>query len=141
MTYVVAAFLAGPDWGAVARLHGDAALDSRAGLRVAFGGDHRYHYRAVDDLLAQNNVVDKNADESDIVLQRIDTTTGSVIACAIAWFIIITTGAVLYPAGIQVADAADAALALEPIAGEFATVLFAAGLVAASFLPRACCRA
>ena len=84
--------------------------------------------------LAQNNVVDKNADESDIVLQRIDTTTGSVIACAIAWFIIITTGAVLYPAGIQVADAADAALALEPIAGEFATVLFAAGLVAASFL-------
>ena len=86
----------------------------------------------MDDLLAQNNVVDKNADESDIVLQRIDTTTGSVIACAIAWFIIITTGAVLYPAGIQVADAADAALALEPIAGEFATVLFAAGLVAAS---------
>ena len=59
--------------------------------------------------LAQNNVVDKNADESDIILQRIDTTTGSVIACAIAWFIIITTGAVLYPAGIQVADAADAA--------------------------------
>lgn len=91
--------------------------------------------------LAQNNVVDKNADESDIVLQRIDTTTGSVIACAIAWFIIITTGAVLYPAGIHVADAADAALALEPIAGEFATVLFAAGLVAASSWRRACCPA
>ena len=46
----------------------------------------------------------------------------------------VTTGAVLYPAGIQVSDAADAALALEPIAGEFSTILFASGLVAASFL-------
>ena len=46
----------------------------------------------------------------------------------------ITTGAVLHPAGIEVADAADAALALEPIAGEFSTILFASGLVAASFL-------
>ena len=45
-----------------------------------------------------------------------------------------TTGAVLHPAGIEVADAADAALALEPIAGEFSTILFASGLVAASFL-------
>ena len=56
--------------------------------------------------LAQNNVVDKNADESDIVLQRIDTTTGSVIACAIAWFIIITTGAVLYLSLIHISPSA-----------------------------------
>ena len=84
--------------------------------------------------LAQNNVVDKNVDESGIILQRIDTASGSIIACAVAWFIVVTTGAVLYPAGVQVADAADAALALEPIAGQFSTVLFASGLVAASFL-------
>ena len=75
--------------------------------------------------LAQNNVVDKNIREDGIVLQRIDTATGSIIACAIAWFIIVTTGAVLHPAGIEVADAADAGLALEPIAGEFSTILFA----------------
>ena len=84
--------------------------------------------------LAQNNVVDKNADESDIPLQRVDTVSGSVLACAIAWFIIVTTGSVLFPAGIGVSDAADAALALEPIVGPWSTVLFAAGLVAASFL-------
>ena len=134
VTYVVAAFLAGPNWGEVALSTVTPHLipePSYVSLLVATIGTTIAPWMI---FLAQNNVVDKNADESDIVLQRIDTTTGSVIACAIAWFIIITTGAVLYPAGIHVADAADAALALEPIAGEFATVLFAAGLVAASFL-------
>ena len=134
VTYVVAAFLAGPNWGEVALSTVTPHLipePSYVSLLVATIGTTIAPWMI---FLAQNNVVDKNADESDIILQRIDTTTGSVIACAIAWFIIITTGAVLYPAGIHVADAADAALALEPIAGEFATVLFAAGLVAASFL-------
>ena len=84
--------------------------------------------------LAQNNVVDKNAGEDDIVLQRIDTVSGSIAADIIAGFIIITTGTVLFPAGIQISDAADAARALEPIAGQWSTVLFASGLVAASFL-------
>ena len=133
VTYVVAAFLAGPNWGEVALSTVTPHLipePSYVSLLVATIGTTIAPWM----IFLANNVVDKNADESDIVLQRIDTTTGSVIACAIAWFIIITTGAVLYPAGIEVADAADAALALEPIAGEFATVLFAAGLVAASFL-------
>ena len=84
--------------------------------------------------LAQNNVVDKNAGEDDIVLQRIDTVSGSIAADIIAGFIIITTGTVLFPAGVQISDAADAARALEPIAGQWSTVLFASGLVAASFL-------
>ena len=134
VTYVVAAFLAGPDWGqvAVATVTPHMENDPKyVSLLVATIGTTIAPWMI---FLAQNNVVDKNADEDDIILQRIDTSTGSIIACAIAWFIIITTGTVLHPAGISVADAADAARALEPIAGEWATVLFAAGLVAASFL-------
>ena len=134
VTYVVAAFLAGPDWGqvAAATVAPHVTTDPKyVSLLVATIGTTIAPWMI---FLAQNNVVDKNADEDDIILQRIDTATGSIIACAIAWFIIITTGTVLHPAGISVADAADAARALEPIAGEWATVLFAAGLVAASFL-------
>ena len=134
VTYVVAAFLAGPNWGDVAAntvVPHFVAQPQYVSLLVATIGTTIAPWMI---FLAQNNVVDKNADESDIILQRIDTTTGSVLACAIAWFIIITTGTVLFPAGIEVSDAADAASALEPIAGQFATVLFAAGLVAASFL-------
>ena len=134
VTYVIAAFMVGPDWGAVSASTVMPQLVARpqyVSLLVATIGTTIAPWMI---FLAQNNVVDKNADEADIPLQRVDTVSGSVIACAIAWFIIVTTGSVLFPAGIEVADAADAALALEPIVGPWSTVLFAAGLVAASFL-------
>ncbi|MBM6908220.1 Nramp family divalent metal transporter [Collinsella intestinalis] len=134
VTYVIAAFMVGPDWGAVAASTVMPQLVARpqyVSLLVATIGTTIAPWMI---FLAQNNVVDKNADETDIPLQRVDTVSGSVIACAIAWFIIVTTGSVLFPAGIEVTDAADAALALEPIVGPWSTVLFAAGLVAASFL-------
>ena len=134
VAYVVAAFMAGPDWGQVAvdtfvpNIQSDPAYVS---LVVATIGTTIAPWMI---FLAQNNVVDKNAGEDDIVLQRIDTISGSIAADLVAWFIIITTGTVLFPAGIRITDAADAAKALEPIAGQFSTILFASGLVAASFL-------
>ena len=51
-----------------------------------------------------------------------------------AWFIIVTTGSVLFPQGIEIESAADAARALAPFAGHYAEALFAIGLIAASFL-------
>lgn len=134
VTYVVAAFLAGPDWGAVGRATvtpGIQADPSYISLVVATIGTTIAPWMI---FLAQSNVVDKNADEGELTLQRIDAISGAVLADTVAWFIIITTGTVLFPAGVHIADAADAALALEPIAGQFSTVLFSAGLVAASFL-------
>ncbi len=134
LTYVVAAFMVGPDWGEVARATITPHVESDpsyVSLLVATIGTTIAPWMI---FLAQNNVVDKNANEDDLPLQRVDAVSGSVIACAIAWFIVIATGAVLFPAGIEVADAADAALALEPIVGPWSTILFAAGLVAASFL-------
>lgn len=134
LAYVVAGVLAGPDWAAVAKATVMPSLVSEpeyVSLLVATIGTTIAPWMI---FLAQNNVVDKNVDENGIALQRVDTVSGSILACGIAWFIIVTTGTVLFPAGIEVADAADAALALEPIAGEWSTILFAAGLVAASFL-------
>ena len=134
VTYIVAACMAGPNWGEVAvdlvapNIQNDPSYVS---LVVATIGTTIAPWMI---FLAQNNVVDKNAGEDDIVLQRIDTVSGSIAADIIAGFIIITTGTVLFPAGIQISDAADAARALEPIAGQWSTVLFASGLVAASFL-------
>lgn len=134
VTYVIAAILAGPNWGTV--LH-----DSVVPQFVGTGAFFSLIIATIGATIApwmifmqQNNVVDKGADTDDLVYQRIDSVTGSVVACMVAWFIIITTGTVLYPAGIQIESAADAATALAPIAGPYAEKLFAAGLVAASFL-------
>ena len=108
VTYIVAAFMAGPSWGEVAvdlvvpNIQNDPSYVS---LVVATIGTTIAPWMI---FLAQNNVVDKNAGEDDIVLQRIDTVSGSIAADVIAGFIIITTGTVLFPAGIQISDAADA---------------------------------
>ncbi len=45
--------------------------------------------------------------------------------------------ATLHKAGVHITDAGDAALALKPLAGRFATVLFGAGLLGASLLAAA----
>lgn len=114
VTYIVAAFMAGPNWGEVAvdlvvpNIQNDPSYVS---LVVATIGTTIAPWMI---FLAQNNVVNKNAGEDDIVLQRIDTVSGSIAADIIAGFIIITTGTVLFPAGIQISDAADAARALSP---------------------------
>ena len=134
VTYVVAGVMVGPDWG-------DAL---NATIVPRFSTDPKYFSVLVANIgttiapwmifLAQSNVVEKNAHAEDLPYQRIDTVTGSVVASAISWFIILTTGAVLFPAGIQVNSAEDAALALQPLVGEYATLLFGAGLIGASFL-------
>lgn len=134
VTYVVAGVMVGPDWG-------DAL---NATLIPRFSTNPQYFSVLVANIgttiapwmifLAQSNVVEKNARAEDLPYQRIDTVTGSVVASAISWFIILTTGAVLFPAGIAVNGAEDAASALAPLVGPYAEALFGAGLVGASFL-------
>lgn len=134
VTYVVAGVMVGPDWG-------DAL---NATLIPRFSTNPQYFSVLVANIgttiapwmifLAQSNVVEKNAHAEDLPYQRIDTVTGSVVASAISWFIILTTGAVLFPAGIAVNGAEDAASALAPLVGPYAEALFGVGLVGASFL-------
>lgn len=134
ITYVIAAFLAGPNWGQVMRSTVVPTLVPQVSffsLLIATIGTTIAPWMM---FLAQNNVVDKGVGIADLNYQRIDAVTGAVAGCTVAWFIIITTGTVLYPLGIQIQSAAEAASALAPIAGSHAEKLFAAGLVAASFL-------
>ena len=79
---------------------------------------------------AQSNVVEKGTTVKDLFSSKVDAVSGTIAACLVAWFIIVTTGAVLYPQGIEIESAADAARALAPFAGQYAE----AGLIAASFL-------
>ena len=62
---------------------------------------------------------------------------GSVLTGVIGLAIAVACAATLHKAGIHITDAGDAAKALEPLAGRFATVLFGAGLLGASLLAAA----
>lgn len=132
--YPASAFLARPDWGEV--LHGfvrpQVRLDTEyLYMFVALVGTTITPYM---QLFQQTSVVEKGLRVSEYRYVRLDTITGSLLSNFVAAFIIIATAATLFKAGIQIEDAADAARALAPLAGEYATVLFGIGLFGASML-------
>ncbi len=82
----------------------------------------------------QSATVDKGLRLPDLGFARIDTAFGAVMTQIIMIAVIVTTAATLYVHHISVSDAAHAALALVPLTGKFAEVVFGAGLVGASML-------
>jgi len=82
----------------------------------------------------QASIVDKGVDAEQYGYARLDVLLGSVLTGVNALFMIVVAGHVLFPAGIVVNSAADAAKALSPLAGEQAGILFGAGLLGASLL-------
>ena len=82
----------------------------------------------------QASVVDKGVDRQSASYARVDVFLGAALAGLFAFFIIVVTGTVLHPMGIQVTSAEAAAQALVPLAGARAGLLFAVGLCGASLL-------
>lgn len=82
----------------------------------------------------QSYVVDKGLHIKHYKAEKTEVFLGAFITDIVSFFIIISTATVLYKHGIRITDAGDAALALKPLAGEFAQFLFAFGLFSASML-------
>ena len=135
--YFLSAFLADPPWATILRqtvrptfsLHGGylTTLITIVGTTIA----------PWMQFYLQSAIVDKGIRLRDLRWARLDAYIGSVAAGLIAFFIIVACGATLYPNGIRVESAKDAALALEPFAGRYATILFAFGLLNASIFSAA----
>ena len=89
----------------------------------------------------QASIVEKGVTAKQYRASRWDVILGCIFTDVVAWFIIVACAATLYANGRHnIGDAADAAQALRPLAGEYAYLLFAAGLFnaslfAASILP------
>jgi Mn2+/Fe2+ NRAMP family transporter len=82
----------------------------------------------------QSYVVDKGLDVKHYKAEKAEVYFGAFLTDIVSFFIIISTAATLYKHGIHIHDAKDAALALRPLAGNFAQFLFAFGLFSASML-------
>ena len=140
VAYIISGIMAKPDWGVVARssVVPTLRLDS-AYLAMVIG--------VVGTTIApwmqfyqQAAVVDKGINADHYHASRMDTIVGMVSAVVVVFFITISCAATLNKHGVRITDAADAARALEPLAGPYAAKLFAIGLLnasifAASILP------
>jgi Mn2+/Fe2+ NRAMP family transporter len=81
----------------------------------------------------QSSVVDKGISVRQYGASRLDVIVGCFFTDLVAWFIIVACAATLYAHGMRnIQDASDAAGAMKPLAGDFAFILFAAGLFNAS---------
>ncbi|MGI8403271.1 MAG: NRAMP family divalent metal transporter [Thermomicrobiales bacterium] len=133
IAYPIAAFLAGPSWGEVGRqiVRPTFHLDSSyLTLFIALVGTTITPYM---QLYIQSAVAEQGP-SADITGAKVDAYVGSVISDMVAGFIIIATGATLFVVGAHVQTAEDAARALEPFAGKYATIVFGLGLFGASML-------
>src|SRR6202140_4634016 len=142
--YIIAGLLAHPDWKAAAFATG--TRPQAAGIR-----NYGCLYMVIGlvgttiapwmQFYLQASIVEKGITVRQYRASWWDVVLGCIFTDIVAWFIIVACAATLYANGHHnIASAGDAAQALRPLAGEYAYLLFAAGLFnaslfAASILP------
>jgi NRAMP (natural resistance-associated macrophage protein)-like metal ion transporter len=132
--YVLAGFLAHPDWHAAAHgtvvpaIHSDSAwlLIAIAAIGTTITPWGQFFIQAY--------VVDKKVAVKEYIYTKFEVYAGAVFTDAIDLFIVVACAATLYKHGIVVNTAQDAARALEPLAGRAAYFLFGFGLLNVSIL-------
>jgi len=82
----------------------------------------------------QSSIAEKGIKKEQYRASRLDVIIGCSITDIISFFIIVTCGAMLFPHGLRVNEASEAALALKPLAGEYAYLIFSLSLANASLL-------
>lgn len=136
--YPVAALMARPDWGAV----------TRGAFVPTLYADQTYLFLLVGllgttitpfmQLFQQSSIVERGVARRHYGPERVDAYAGAIFSNLISITMIIATAATLHQAGeTEIGTAADAARALEPVAGEAAGMLFGVGLLGASLLTAA----
>lgn len=132
--YIVAAVLARPDWGDVVRstftprisLSPDYILGAVALLGTTIT-PYLFFWQASGEVEEKRGV-------QRLSRTNLDIAAGMVWSNATAFFIIVATGAVLFSRHAQIHTAADAARALQPVVGPYATILFSVGIIGAGLL-------
>ena len=133
LAYPVSCFLAHPDW--------TGSLLST--VKPSFHFTSGYLYMIIGlvgttiapwmQFYLQSAVVEKGVKLKNYFYSRLDVVVGCIITDVVAFFIIVACAATIYMSGHrEIKDAADAAVALGPLAGHAATALFAVGLCNAS---------
>ncbi len=137
-TYPVSAILAHPDWGTALRETFIPEWNSRPDYLVMIVGLIGTTVTPWMQFYLQASIVEKGITEKHYSLTRWDVIIGCIITDVIAFFIVVACAATLFKSGHhEINDASEAAQALAPFAGHFASLLFAVGLVNASMLSAA----
>ena len=132
--YIVAAVLARPDWGEVVRITVVPHITLSPNYMLAAVAMLGTTITPYLFFWQTSGEVEEKRGVQRLSRSNLDIAIGMVWSNLTALFIIVATGAVLYSHHAEIKSAADAARALEPFAGHYATVVFAVGIIGAGLL-------
>ena len=132
LAYVISGALARPDWNEVGKSLVSPSFQFNIGYLTIFVTIIGTTIAPWMQFYQQSSIVDKGIKPENYKYERVDVIVGSLFAVFVACFIMIACAATLYEKGILITSAEDAAVALRPLAGQYASVLFALGLLNAS---------
>ncbi|MFA6309101.1 MAG: Nramp family divalent metal transporter [Clostridia bacterium] len=132
LIYIVAALQGHPDWSAI----GSSIIQPK----------FEYNFLYISTVLGligttiapwmqfyiQSSVIEKRISVKNLKLSRLDVLIGCICTITVAFFIIVACASTLNISGTTINNASDAAAALAPVAGAFASQVFAFGLFVAS---------
>jgi len=132
LTYIASGILANPPWQAVSQAFVTPSFKFEVGYVTIFVTIIGTTIAPWMQFYQQASIVDKGLKITEFAYERLDVIIGSIFAVVVAAFITIACAATLNVSGVEVTTAKDAALALLPLAGPYAEILFAIGLLNAS---------
>jgi NRAMP (natural resistance-associated macrophage protein)-like metal ion transporter len=140
--YVIDAFYAGPDWAQalrstfIPRIHlGTAFITTVVAIFGTTISPYLFFWQTSEEVEELHRHHETTGTEPEIRRAQFDTDAGMLLANLVFYFIVLTTAATLFPAGIHhITTAREAAEALRPLAGDKATILFAIGFIGTGLL-------
>jgi NRAMP (natural resistance-associated macrophage protein)-like metal ion transporter len=137
LSYVISALMGKPDWSAIGRamIHPDVKFDfDYIVIVVGIVGTTIAPWM---QFYMQSSVIEKGLTLDKYKYTVADVVVGALITVVVAFFIIVACASTLHVKGVKIEEAKDAAIALGPLAGKAASILFAAGLFVASLFSAA----
>jgi NRAMP (natural resistance-associated macrophage protein)-like metal ion transporter len=132
IAYPIAAFMAGPDWSVVMKATVTPTFKSDSAYLMTLIGIVGTTIAPWMQFYQQAAVVEKGITADQYNFSRIDVIFGCVMAIVVAFFMMVACASTIHIHGLKIETAADAALALKPLVGQYASTLFAFGLFNAS---------
>ena len=134
LTYVISAFMAHPNWGSVAKATVVPSFQMNPEFISLFIATIGTTIAPWMQFYQQSSVAEKAIDLKHYRYEVLDTYIGSFLTNFVSFFIVVACASTLFVAGVRVNTAAEAAGALAPLAGKYASILFAVGLINASIM-------
>ncbi len=133
VTYIISGFLVKPDWKEAAYNSVKPVLLFDTGYITMLIGMVGTSIAPWMQFYLQSAIVEKGITAKEYVQSRLEVVLGCILTDVVAFFIIVACAGAIWSHGPRdINDAADAAVALKPF-GQYAYLLFSAGLFNASF--------